>query len=59
MHTKAYRQQDATAARKARATLAEIFGEQLPAEEADSVQTTQKEADRALAELKRLFGESE
>ncbi len=59
VHTKAFRHQDNTAARKARAALAEIFGEELPADDADSVQTAQTEADRALAELKRLFGESE
>ena len=59
VHTKAYRHQDKAAAHKPRAALAEIFGEDLAADNLDSIQTAQTEADRALAELKRLFGESE
>ena len=59
VHMRAYRHQDKAAAHKARAALAEIFGEDLPADNVDSIQTAQTEAERALAELKRLFGESE
>tara|TARA_S200000501_G_scaffold194951_1_gene183627 strand:- start:46 stop:450 length:405 start_codon:yes stop_codon:yes gene_type:complete len=59
VHMRAYRHQDKAAAQKARAALAEIFGEDLPADNVDSIQTAQTEAERALAELKRLFGESE
>ena len=54
VHTKAYRPHDNTAAQKARAALAEMFGEDLPVDDVDSIQS-----DQALAELKRLFGESE
>ena len=54
VHTKAYRPHDNAAAQKARAALAEMFGEDLPADDVDSTQS-----DQALAELKRLFGESE
>jgi hypothetical protein len=36
-----------------------MFGEDLPADDVDSSLTTQTEADRALAELKKLFGEGE
>ena len=54
VHTKAYRPHDNAAAQKARAALAEMFGEDLPADDVDSIQS-----DQALAELKRLFGESE
>ena len=59
VHTKAYRHRGNAAAQKARAALAEMFGEDLPAVDVDSIQTAQTEADQALAELKRLFGESE
>ena len=54
VHTKAYRPHDNAAAQKARAALAEMFGEDPPADDVDSTQS-----DQALAELKRLFGESE
>ena len=59
VHTKAYRHRDNAAAQKARAALAEMFGEDLPAVDVDSIQTAQTEADQALAELKKLSGESE
>ncbi|MGB0231138.1 MAG: hypothetical protein ACPF89_07300 [Pseudohongiellaceae bacterium] len=59
MHTKAYQPRDTAAAQKARAALAEMFGEDLPADEVDSGLTDQTEADRALAELKKMFGEDE
>lgn len=59
VHTKAYKPRDTAAAQKARAALAEMFGEDLSADEVDSGLTDQTEADRALAELKKLFGEDE
>ena len=59
VHTKAYQPRDTAAAQKARAALAEMFGEDLPAADVDSSLTAQTEADRALAELKKLFGEGE
>ena len=59
MHTKTDKHQDKAADQKARAALAEIFGEDLPADDVDSIQTAQTEAERTLTELKRLFGESE
>ena len=54
-----HRHHDNAAAQTARAARAEIFGEDLPTDDVDSIQTAQTEADRALAELKRLFEESE
>lgn len=57
---RAYKKQDNTAAREARAKLAALFGEELPPEDdqGDPANSTpQTEADRALAELKRLFGD--
>lgn len=59
VHTKAYRPLDTAAAQKARAALAEMFGEDPPADDVNSSLTAQTEADRALAELKSLFGKSE
>ena len=59
VHIKAYRHKENAPARKARVALAEIFGEDLPADDVDSIQAAQTEADRALAELEILFGESE
>jgi len=59
VHTKTDKHQDKAADQKARAALAEIFGEDLPADDVDSIQTAQTEAERTLTELKRLFGESE
>ena len=56
VHTKACRHHDNAFAQIARAVLAEMFGEDLPADDIDSIQTAQTEADQALAELKRLFG---
>ena len=56
VHTKTHRHHDKAAAKKAQAALAALFGEDLPADDVDSIQTAQTEADQALAELKRLFG---
>ena len=59
VHTKAHRHHDKAAAKKAQAALVALFGEDLPADDVDSIQTAQTEADQALAGLRRLFGESE
>ena len=59
VHSKAYRPLDTAAAQKARAALADMFGEDPPADDVNSSLTAQTEADRALAELKSLFGKSE
>ena len=59
MHIKTYRHKENAPARKARVAIAEIFGEDLPADDVDSIQAAQTEADQALAELKRLFEERE
>ena len=54
---RAYKQQDNSEAKAARAKLAELFGEE-PAEDAAGQDNSPKtEADQALAELKRLFGD--
>ncbi len=54
---KAYKKQDNAEARAARAKLAELFGEAPADESEDQDDSPQTEADRALAELKRLFGD--
>ena len=59
VHTKACRHHDNAAAQRARAALAGLFGEDLPADDIESIQTARTEADQALAKLKRLFRESE
>jgi len=54
---KPFKKQDNAEARAARAKLAELFGEE-PVEDDEEPDTSpQSEADRALAELKRLFGD--
>ena len=60
VNPRAYKKQDNSKARKERAKLAELFGEILPEENAKSKNTVpQSEADKALAELKRLFGDKD
>ena len=59
VNTKAYQKQDDAAARDARAKLAELFGEEPADPEAATEASPQSEADRALAELKRLFGDDD
>ncbi|MEX2129861.1 MAG: hypothetical protein WD772_00115, partial [Pseudohongiellaceae bacterium] len=54
---KAFQKKDDTAANAARARLAELFGESRDPKETEEATTPQSEADRALAELKRLFGD--
>ncbi len=55
-NTKAFKRKDDSEAKAAREKLAELFGEELPESEEQEA-TPQSEADRALAELKRLFGD--
>jgi len=56
-HPNAWQKKDDAEARAARARLAELFGEESPDEDAGPRTSPQTEADRALAELKRLFGD--
>ena len=57
---RAYKKQDNSKAREARAKLAELFGEDLPEENTDPDDDDPKsKADKALFELKRLFDESD
>lgn len=53
----AYKKQDNSEAKAARAKLAELFGEEPVDEDTEQDDSPQTEADRALAELKRLFGD--
>ena len=57
VNPRAYRQQDNSEAAAARAKLAELFGEEAPDEEATAAESPRSEADKALEELKRLFGD--
>ena len=53
----AYQRQDDSQAKEARARLAELFGEEQQQSDTDQHAETESEADRALKELKRLFGD--
>ena len=55
--TGAYQKTDDSAAREARARLADLFGEAPAQPEEESTKTSPSDSDRALAELKRLFGD--
>jgi hypothetical protein len=56
----AYQKQDNSEAAAARAKLAELFGEATPnAESSDEPVTALSESDKALAELKKLFGDED
>lgn len=57
VNTHPYQKQDNKEAKAARAKLAELFGEEIEEENSEQESTPQSEADRALAELKRLFGD--
>ena len=57
VNTRAYQKQENTAASEARSKLAALFGEELPEADETTEQSPQSDADRALAELKRLFGD--
>ena len=61
VNPKAFKKQDNKEARDARAKLAELFGEEpLSTDGSDaSGETPKSEADRALAELNRLFGDDD
>jgi hypothetical protein len=54
----AFQKKDDAAEREARARLAELFGEAVPEHDNAEQENTESEADRALAELKRLFGDT-
>lgn len=57
---KPYQKQDNSEAEQARAKLAELFGEEAPAEHSNNQSSRPKnEADKALDELKRLFGDED
>ncbi len=57
VNPKAHVEQDNTESRQAKAQLAALFGEETEEEEVEKDNSPQSEADRALAELKRLFGD--
>ena len=61
VNPRAFKKQDSTAARETHAKLAELFGEEpLSAEDSQAAdESPRSEADRALAELKRLFGDEQ
>jgi len=59
VNSKAYRKKDSDEAQAARARLAELFGEQPPSVEAGDIPTPLSESEKALAELKRLFGDDD
>ena len=59
-HVTAYRKQDDADAQRARNKLAELFGEEPPADESDENSNSPlSEADKALAKLNRLFGDKD
>ena len=59
-HATAYRKQDDADAQRARNKLAELFGEEPPADESDENSNSPlSEADKALAKLNRLFGDKD
>ncbi|HBW83096.1 MAG TPA: hypothetical protein DEF79_03540 [Gammaproteobacteria bacterium] len=55
---KAHKRRFSATARKPRAELAEIFGKKLQTDAVNPSQTTQTRPNQALAEIKRLLGES-
>ncbi len=55
VNPKAYNKKDDAAAKAAKANLAKLFGED--SEPAEESETATSEADQALSELKRLFGD--
>ncbi|HAT28235.1 MAG TPA: hypothetical protein DCS89_14550 [Gammaproteobacteria bacterium] len=59
-HATAYRKQDDADTQRARNELAELFGEEPPADESDENSNSPlSEADTALAKLNRLFGDKD
>ncbi len=59
VNTRAFQKKDNDEAREARAKLAALFGEELPAEDPDHESSPLSESDKALADLKRLFGDDD
>ncbi len=60
VNPRAHQKQDDSASREARSRLADLFGEQPADEESGpAAANPQAEADSALAELKKLFGDDE
>ena len=59
VNTKAYKPKDISEAEIARRKLAELFGEPIADDATENAATPQSEADKALADLKRLFGDSD
>lgn len=57
VNTKAYKKKDNEEAKVARAKLAELFGEEPPSDDSSPDSSPLSESDKALAELKRLFGD--
>lgn len=58
VNPKAYNRKDDAASKAAKASLAELFGEEA-AEQDEEESSPTSEADKALAELKRLFGDDD
>lgn len=58
VNTHAFKPKDMSEAQKAKRKLAELFGEELPDDETAEISTPQTEAEKALAELKRLFDDN-
>lgn len=58
VNTHAYKRKDMSEAQRAKRKLAELFGEDLAEGAEAEIPTPQSEAEKALAELKRLFGDS-
>ncbi len=59
VNTRAYSKKDNDEARAARARLAALFGEEPAGEGAGEDASPHSESDKALAELKRLFGDND
>jgi len=59
VNPKAHQVKDDSAAIAAREKLAALFGEEPADNQAEATASPQSEADRALAELKKLFGDDE
>ena len=57
VNPRAHQKKESAQAKSARTKLAELFGEELPNGSDVEEKTPQSEADQALAELKRLFGD--
>lgn len=58
VNTHAYKRKDTSEAMQAKRKLAQLFGEDVTDETTMEIANPQSEAEKALAELKRLFGDS-